>query len=377
MALARPWSAAALAAAALAVSGCRTQVTAGPTDHARATTRAFLADCARGEVTDAVDLLTPEARATFADAGSDRGACLHFLGFDSRGQDLSAVEQEDVLRRTRIGSVRGIHSDQFSSVTLQGPDGRRSSVDVERRAELWMLSRPAASEKLGTADPEGDARGAVTSFADLCAKGRYGPAEELLTVPGRQDFEAAGADADACLKFLGVSKPKEQLSTDEELRLLDGTTIVDVSEVDPTSATVAVTAPGHDEADVEAEDHGSAWELTKPSGTPRDAVASLLDSCAHEQYETAKDLLSTSARTAFSRHGADVGACLDVLGLADAVTGTTTDREEALDETDVSDVEAAGDKATVTIDVPHAGSHELDAGRHGELWDVAGPSSAA
>lgn len=369
---ARPWTAATLALLALAGTGCQTEVTKGPADEARSTAGAFLADCARGEVTSAADLLTPAARGTFLDDGSGRGACLRFLGLDRPNDQLSPVEQEDLLRRSQLGALHSINTPQFARIAVRTPDGRSNSVVVEQRGDLWELTRPGAPERPAGADPATLARGAGTSFLDLCAHGEYGRAQELLTTSGRADFEAAGADADACLKSLGLTKPKEKLTSAKRDAILSAAAVADVKDVTGSFATLTVTGPEKREGEIEGEDHVTQWELTKPSGTPLDAGKSLLDTCAHEQYETTKDLLTTSTRDAFARHGGDIGACLQLLGLADAVQGSVTEREELLDESDVKDVATTGsDEATVTLEVPGHGTVDVPAERDGAVWKLS------
>lgn len=368
----RPWTAATLALLALAGTGCQTEVTKGPADEARSTAGAFLADCARGEITSAADLLTPAARATFADEGAGRDACLRFLGLDRPGEQLSPVQQEDLLRKSQLGALQSINTPQFARIGVRAPDGRSNSVVVEQRGDVWQLARPDAPERPPSADPATLARGAGRSFVDFCSHGEYGRAQELLTTSGRQDFLAAGADADACLKTLGLTKPKEKLSSAERDAILSAADIADVKDVTGSFATLDVTGPEKRKGELEAEDHVTQWELTKPSGTPLDAGKSLLDTCAQEEYETTKDLLTPSTRDAFARHGGDIGACLQLLGLADAVHGSVTEREELLDESDVKDVATTGsDKATVTLEVPGYGTVDVPAERDGELWKLS------
>ena len=120
-------------------AGCNAGGATTPPDQAQAAARAFVADCARGQVLAAQEILTDDARERFIAAGTGLEACLRVLGVSP-----PAAAPPDRLRALAaglsVGEVKALRGEQFATVALRGPAGPRPELEVERRGELWRIS---------------------------------------------------------------------------------------------------------------------------------------------------------------------------------------------------------------------------------------------
>jgi hypothetical protein len=126
--------------AAPALSGCQGQVTEGPEEQAKATARAFLADCARGEIVGAMGLLTESVQAEFVKADSRLVGCLRAAGLRAPGGALPRDEIKRRLDETRVLAVSDIYGEQFATVTVEGRDGTRHDLELDQRGPRWRIA---------------------------------------------------------------------------------------------------------------------------------------------------------------------------------------------------------------------------------------------
>jgi len=83
---------------------------------------AFIADCARDDLPAAADVLSEAVQDPFMRAGQD--GCAEVLG--------------TAPADARVGSIRDLRSEQFATVAIDGG----TSIEVERRGELWYITTP-------------------------------------------------------------------------------------------------------------------------------------------------------------------------------------------------------------------------------------------
>jgi hypothetical protein len=131
-----------LCLASAAISGCSSKTAAnGPVDKARSTVAAFLAGCARGDAPAVADLLAEDQRAKFIEGGHTRRSCDKVLKLGG-GETTPPGEAKlkGIFSNTRVTNAET--NGGFASVSVEAPDARRSTVELESVRGIWYLSNP-------------------------------------------------------------------------------------------------------------------------------------------------------------------------------------------------------------------------------------------